>query len=410
MDNHIDKETNDTLLKALSSAQDYCRQLQAKQEKRLWKVTNIPVRIFDALIRLSKAELDKIRKNLNLKNLSALKKDELALRLAYFITVFFKDTVNTLDKERYDLVKRIVKHQGFILAKEITVSKVEALIEYGIAFPGLYNDQNIIFMPEELLSIFQEIDGRELAITVERNTEWIQLTHGLLHYYGVMEVWQAQKMISKLTRQEIDFSEYLTVFAAASRYYGQVDLTDYGFKDERVFESNKIIREQNMRADLDYYSFTKQQLLTAGEPAYFDRTPAMNNFINMILRYYDFEKEEIDEMMFQVSNMINMDSQPSLVMKYLQSYMEIPSLDMMQQIMERLTNLYNHTRMWILKGNTPSELFEEEKKHLMPLPVAPFAPVINESNVFNIRTGTKIGRNDPCPCGSGKKYKKCCGR
>ncbi len=25
-------------------------------------------------------------------------------------------------------------------------------------------------------------------------------------------------------------------------------------------------------------------------------------------------------------------------------------------------------------------------------------------------TGKKIGRNDPCPCGSGKKYKKCCGR
>ena len=23
--------------------------------------------------------------------------------------------------------------------------------------------------------------------------------------------------------------------------------------------------------------------------------------------------------------------------------------------------------------------------------------------------GVKIGRNDPCPCGSGKKYKKCCG-
>ena len=25
-------------------------------------------------------------------------------------------------------------------------------------------------------------------------------------------------------------------------------------------------------------------------------------------------------------------------------------------------------------------------------------------------TGPKIGRNDPCPCGSGKKYKKCCGQ
>jgi preprotein translocase subunit SecA len=24
--------------------------------------------------------------------------------------------------------------------------------------------------------------------------------------------------------------------------------------------------------------------------------------------------------------------------------------------------------------------------------------------------GKKVGRNDPCPCGSGKKFKKCCGR
>jgi preprotein translocase subunit SecA len=25
------------------------------------------------------------------------------------------------------------------------------------------------------------------------------------------------------------------------------------------------------------------------------------------------------------------------------------------------------------------------------------------------RVGEKVGRNDLCPCGSGKKYKKCCG-
>ena len=26
-----------------------------------------------------------------------------------------------------------------------------------------------------------------------------------------------------------------------------------------------------------------------------------------------------------------------------------------------------------------------------------------------VKVGSKVGRNDPCPCGSGKKYKKCCG-
>ncbi|HOW60099.1 MAG TPA: SEC-C metal-binding domain-containing protein, partial [Candidatus Omnitrophota bacterium] len=32
---------------------------------------------------------------------------------------------------------------------------------------------------------------------------------------------------------------------------------------------------------------------------------------------------------------------------------------------------------------------------------APQKPIINND---------KVGRNDPCPCGSGKKYKKCCGK
>ena len=32
------------------------------------------------------------------------------------------------------------------------------------------------------------------------------------------------------------------------------------------------------------------------------------------------------------------------------------------------------------------------------------------ANTPSVREEPKIGRNDPCPCGSGKKYKKCCGK
>jgi hypothetical protein len=42
----------------------------------------------------------------------------------------------------------------------------------------------------------------------------------------------------------------------------------------------------------------------------------------------------------------------------------------------------------------------------MPLPAAPFSPITN-TPIRN--TKPKTGRNEPCPCGSGKKYKKCCG-
>jgi len=33
----------------------------------------------------------------------------------------------------------------------------------------------------------------------------------------------------------------------------------------------------------------------------------------------------------------------------------------------------------------------------------------HKEKIVKIRTEPKIGRNQPCPCGSGKKYKFCCG-
>jgi Predicted metal-binding protein related to the C-terminal domain of SecA len=42
-----------------------------------------------------------------------------------------------------------------------------------------------------------------------------------------------------------------------------------------------------------------------------------------------------------------------------------------------------------------------------------FADVIKKTNGQMVKQtqvqSKKIGRNDPCPCGSGNKYKKCCG-
>ena len=35
--------------------------------------------------------------------------------------------------------------------------------------------------------------------------------------------------------------------------------------------------------------------------------------------------------------------------------------------------------------------------------------VRNSKTKQSIRDGRKIGRNEECPCGSGKKFKKCCG-
>ena len=60
-----------------------------------------------------------------------------------------------------------------------------------------------------------------------------------------------------------------------------------------------------------------------------------------------------------------------------------------------LSEMANSTRLWSNNGRTPNEIFElYERPRLNKLP----------------SKTVKVGRNDLCPCGSGKKYKKCCGR
>ena len=52
---------------------------------------------------------------------------------------------------------------------------------------------------------------------------------------------------------------------------------------------------------------------------------------------------------------------------------------------------------------------DKEKKYKAGLPGADEEPL--PPPVETIRAEKKsVGRNDPCPCGSGKKYKKCCGK
>lgn len=69
-----------------------------------------------------------------------------------------------------------------------------------------------------------------------------------------------------------------------------------------------------------------------------------------------------------------------------------------QAFFDLLMDARNNTRLWSNKGYTPNEM----KKLLVNR-----APEKDPSQII-VQERKKIGPNDPCPCGSGKKYKKCC--
>ena len=62
-----------------------------------------------------------------------------------------------------------------------------------------------------------------------------------------------------------------------------------------------------------------------------------------------------------------------------------------------------------LGGRNPFASKNKEKEHLHTPEEKHSEEGAKESHPeITVHAGPKVGRNDPCPCGSGKKYKKCC--
>lgn len=78
----------------------------------------------------------------------------------------------------------------------------------------------------------------------------------------------------------------------------------------------------------------------------------------------------------------------------------------------RLTQQQLEAHLWgaanILRGKTAGQ---DYKNYILSLTagVAGDDFHLGQPRTPVTRTAPKVGWNDPCPCGSGKKYKKCCG-
>ncbi len=64
-------------------------------------------------------------------------------------------------------------------------------------------------------------------------------------------------------------------------------------------------------------------------------------------------------------------------------------------------NMVDAKADWLYELPQWDKIFEPERKKVL---------YKEQKNSGTIRKEKKIGRNEPCPCGSGKKYKHCCGK
>jgi SEC-C motif len=406
----FDKKTSDALLKGLHGLRKMHDDMDAKRNEEIWMDIDPGSSLVDILHALKKHDLDKIRKSYDFKGMSALKKGDMAVELSVLVPVHLEKVLHLLDQERYDLLKKVADHNGFLMMDEgMEMSKLENLMCFCLVFGGRKNGRKALVMPSEVHTIFREMDGTDLQSVIKRNTEWIRLTYGMFYYYGVMDSKKKFDTLERLLDREVDVLSYSHVIHNSLSYYHKIRFnTVAGYCDRRVMDPESLLREQQQQGDLGYFPFTKKQLMTAGEEDYLDRTPEMIEFLDFIRSHYDIDTGMLEKIARELIKRSNNEQPMEDTLNFLQTYFEIPSLEFMQELTDRIVDLHNNTRLWVLKGYTPLEVMKEREKADK---AARPHHVLNERSPekVDLKPGSKVGRNDPCPCGSGRKFKKCCG-
>ena len=125
-----------------------------------------------------------------------------------------------------------------------------------------------------------------------------------------------------------------------------------------------------------------------------------------MLKDFSLSKDDVEEIIWTMMLDIKNDRKTIEIIQELAAKLEFDVFDQAQDFFQEMNEFHNNTRLWVLKGHTPNEIMEEERKHLRPLPKKGYKASSHGDET--VVKGEKVGRNDPCPCGSGKKYKKCC--
>ncbi|WP_167747070.1 YecA family protein [Cohnella luojiensis] len=380
--------------------------LNAPMDK-FWPAITYPLSYKDALNTMTKDELTSVRTILQISNVSNLNKQTLIDKLQKLIPDNIGETIRNWDRKRTQLIQKIVSGNGRWSQPLLEIQQYEYFRNRGILFPGTVDGNRMLIMPSELVGWFKSANLSANSDIIKRNTEWIQLSRGLLYYYGTLTLGQLEELVFSYSNKKIGIRDFMDVLIDAMDYYDEMmnDSAVY-FSDFRVVDSDKIRREQAARASLDFYPFTKEQIMKAGEPDFVDRNVYYVELVRFLLAHYELDRKDADLMVDEWADAARNGDSLAEVMQSVQEFVDIDDMETMSAIADRLVPLMNSTRQWVLKGYSPDELSASRGNGNRNLSTTP--KQATKADVISLQTKQRIGRNDPCPCGSGKKFKKCC--
>ena len=288
-----------------------------------------------------------------------------------------------------------------------TVKLEEDATDYIYFFmQGYYNinGEQEISIPDEIKRMFPLIYSAEFQKRRANFHQVLDYCKAGVNLYGIVPIEQIRKIYNQNNKVEITQEDLLQVVQKAQARDCIVEVKGEDFIHELLTTNEHaydiLIAKQGNKP---FYVPSKSEFLNYADDTYVEKNDYYNSFLAFLKNVLFMNDEMSEALVYEVECMYSEGKDLTDILDGLEKQgLEFVTKDQKQAFANEVVNYTNHVRLWENRGN-----------HKVELGLAS-----NPSNVINfssaaatvVRSEKKVGRNDQCPCGSGKKYKFCCGR
>lgn len=409
------------------------------------------------LTKYTKEELLDQARSFEIKKCSGLRKADLIDRIVdtFCAEEMLRSRLACLTKEQMDLFRKACISPTAVSVNEVVDAM--QLYRYWIGYFEDPTDRFCVF--EDVAVAFSKIDDKAFQLKQCRKGWLVKCIHFFIQYYEIAPIEVIYEMYRQKVKDSIDeMIEILwemPVDIVESCLFTMDKLGMEGWPKEnplysekgifvhlQLFENEEFDYLLRQQMDKDFYIPSVQQIDEICRIGYEASSSAYKKLESFYRKKLKFSYEQAVTGCLQVwANSYEGESPSKIINKMTEANIEFEE-KMINELLELLVAAHNNTRMKENRGYKPSEMARKMPIDKMPtiVPASSKAATILKDavpqlqamgvpvdlngntdviqttmfpkgmNEEPIRVEKKIYPNDPCPCGSGKKYKKCCGK
>ena len=394
------------------------------------------VKFADTLKLNTKEGLKDIASLLKISIPSKLRKEEYAMALAEAFLLFPKEWLTLLTQYELLLLRKLVDAGPEACAEESGIFAGNSLEPLSIAVVVDYSAEegkvSYMICDELREAIAPHIDevlsSKEQAVrfTVE------QYAYGIINLYGFIPYLKMVELLNEYLQDSVTNAEIIRSIEKSSLIeHLTFDLVDV--YNSTVYVASPLLLDSEAleeklceRPEIkDMKHFSKEEVFEAGRmPAPHLPCASSDELKKYMIARLGYTAAAADnELQFLWAKLQEEGNTMSLVSSIIAG--KLSSMKEVQEAMGLFINYCNECPRWFFRGysstevsdlfgkgkmkNTPPRLIAGPNMKAAGMDITPEVQAGFDDMYQDAFSGQKVGRNDPCPCGSGKKYKKCCG-